>query len=416
MKSRASFAFLWVGQSLTLFGDVFFIVALITMLYHHTGSVTYTAMVPIVKVSSQFISGVVAPLVIERFRLQRILVFAMLGQTILFLFMTLFCLFWLTPATLSLVFLFVAAVSFLEAWVAPARNSMVPRLVPEDRLVKANGYLATTDQTVQFVGWAVGGTVVAFIGAEQALWLTFGLYILSLTCMCFVRDRTEPVQSERTKANGSKWDSIREGWVTIGEIGSLRTVMMMEVVEGIANGAWMGAILLLYAKDILHRGEEWWGFINAAFLGGSILGGLLVLTFSHWMERRLGSSILLGALLFGVFTLAFGYTSLPWLALVLCVLMGPAGQAKDIAKRTLFQQNVDNERLPKVFSAHGTVLYSTFGLSAFIMAPIADHFGVQMAFVVSAVLYGISVVVGVWNRKSLLENRAALETSHANEL
>lgn len=401
MKSHTSFGFLWAGQSLALFGDVFFIVALITLLYHQTGSVTYTALVPIFRVCAQLVSGIVAPLLIDRFRLTRIMVLAMVGQTILFALMTLFSEFFLSHTTIGVLFLFVILISFLEAWVAPARNALVPRLVPEERIVKANGYLATTDQTVQFLGWAVGGTVVALIGAEQALWLTFALYLLSVLAMCLVRDRSEVLPSVRTQKAGSNWHSIREGWVMIGKVGSLRTVMLMEACEGIANGAWMGAILLVYVQEILHRGEQWWGFLNAAFLGGSILGGLLVLALARWMDRRLGLAILVGAIGFGLCTFAFSFTTVPWLALLLSVLMGPAGQAKDISKRTLFQRNVDHERLPKVFSAHGTVLYATFGLSAVLMATVADRFGVQMVFWVSAALYVLSVFVGLWNRKTL---------------
>jgi hypothetical protein len=151
----------------------------------------------------------------------------------------------------------------------------------------------------------------------------------------------------------------------------------------------------------LQSGEPWWGFLNAGYLAGTILGGLIALSFSGWIDQRLGISVSVGALVFGGFTLAFAYTTVPWISLALCVFMGPAGQMKDIAKRTLFQKNTDHVRLPKVFSANGTVIYSTFGISVFLMGYITDSFGVQMAFLFSSILYGISVTIAAWSRKSL---------------
>lgn len=326
MIKNTSFGFLWVGQSLALFGDVLYIVALVTLIFHYTGTATYTAMVPIVRVGSLMISGLLAPLIIDRYRLHQILIFSLLGQTILFLLLTLFCIFLISLFSVFPILLFVIAISFLEGWAAPVRNSLVPRLVPKDQLVQANGYLATTDQTVQFVGWAVGGTLIAMIGPESALWITFGLFLLSIISMYFVKDTTEQVKTNRDRVITHKWKSIREGWHTIWKLSSLRTIIMMEIVEGIGNGAWMGAILLVYVKQILHRGEEWWGFINASFMGGSIIGGVVILMFSRWINKYLGLSVIMGALGFGLFTLAFGHTTIPWIALVLSLFMGPISQ------------------------------------------------------------------------------------------
>lgn len=400
MIKNTSFWFLWAGQSLALFGDVLYIVALVTLIYQYTGTATYTAMVPIVRVGSLMISGILAPLIIDRYRLHQILIFSLLGQTILILLLTLFNISFHPLTSVFPILLFVVGISFLEGWAAPVRNSLVPRLVNEDQLVKANGYLATTDQTVQFVGWAIGGTLIAIIGPESALWITLGLFVLSMISLYLVRVTTEPQKTKRNQEITSKWKSIREGWHTIWKLSFLRTIILMEIVEGIGNGAWIGAILLVYVKQILHRGEEWWGFINASYLAGSILGGVITLMFSRWINQYLGLSVIIGALGFGLFTFAFGQTTMPWIALVLSLLMGPTSQVKDIAKRTLFQQNVQYNVLPKVFSAHGTVLYSTFGISVVLMAYISDHFGVKEVFFTSAALYGVSVLIGTYNWKS----------------
>jgi hypothetical protein len=246
MNQNKSFRFLWAGQSLALFGDGFYTIALVTLVFHLTGTATFTALVPIFRVSAMLISGIVAPLMINRYPLYRILLFSQFGLVVLSFLLTLFCRFLLPYNSTLIIFPFIVLISFLEGWITPARNSLVPRLVPEDQLVKANGYMATTDQTLQLVSWAIGGTLVVIMGPDNVLWLASFLFLLSLLSLYRVQDRTQAAQTKTSDT--SKWDSIREGWVYIWQIPSLRTITVMEVVEGIANGTWAGAILLVYVK------------------------------------------------------------------------------------------------------------------------------------------------------------------------
>ncbi|MBB6669262.1 MFS transporter [Cohnella nanjingensis] len=401
MKSQRGFGYLWAAQSLALFGDAFYVIALVTLVYRETGTATLTALVPIARVGALLVSGILAPLAIRRYPLVRILRFAQGTQTLFLVLMTIYCALSSGKVSLGMLFLFIALASLAEGCVAPARNSLLPRLVPEDRLVKANGYLSATDQSAQFVGWAIGGTLAATMGSANVLWLSAGLFTLLLAAVFGIREKDSSIPHDRAaEAEASKWQTIREGWVVIWRSRLLRTVTFTEVVEGVAGGVWAGALMLVFVQEQLHLGEEWWGFLNASYLIGAIAGGLIALSLSRRIDRALGAFAIGGAFIFGALTLAYAFAQVPGYALAISLLLGPPYQMKDIAKRTLFQKNVDAALLPKVFSAHGTVLYATFGISVFVMSAVSDLLGIQAAYLVSARLFLASTAFASLNWKA----------------
>ncbi len=399
---------LWASQSLALFGDAFYVIALVTLVYRETGAATWTALVPIVRMGGLLVSGILAPLAIRRYPLAALLKAAQGGQTLFLLLLAMYAASGIGAVSLPLLFALIALASLAEGVVAPGRNSLLPRLVPEARLVQANGYLSATDQSAQFAGWALGGTLAAVIGPGGVLWLAAGLFVLALAAVLGIREPRRPgaVPDDRPE---SGWQAIRGGWVVIWRSPLLRTVVVTEVIEGVAGGVWAGALMLVFVRERLHRGEEWWGFINASYLIGAIAGGLLALSISRRIDRSLGLFAIGGAVAFGAITLAFAFAQNPWIALAMSLLLGPPFQMKDIAKRTLFQKNVDAAVLPRVFSAHGTVLYATFGISVFAMSAVSDLAGIQAAYVAAAVLFAISAAFALWNRAAYRASGSPVE-------
>ncbi|MDO7486846.1 hypothetical protein Q5O89_15605 [Peribacillus frigoritolerans] len=66
-----SFKVLISGQSLANAGDVFYIVALITSVYNVTNSLFYVSLVPVINMLGGFLGGLLAPLLIDRYKLKK---------------------------------------------------------------------------------------------------------------------------------------------------------------------------------------------------------------------------------------------------------------------------------------------------------------------------------------------------------
>jgi predicted MFS family arabinose efflux permease len=160
-----------------------------------------------------WLSGLSAPLIIDRFRLDSFLWMSEMGQTICFgLMCVLFNLLpsqWLIPTILFMVL----AISILNGWGTLARNALAPRLVPPDFLVKANSLLATSDQIVLLAGWSIGGILIVGLGIIQVLWITTIMMFLSALALFFVKDPSKIVPSNQKKSK--PWDRMKEGWSII---------------------------------------------------------------------------------------------------------------------------------------------------------------------------------------------------------
>lgn len=397
---KKPFHLLVAGQALANLGDVFYIVSLITLVYTSTGSAVYTAMFPVLRCMAQFTSGVLAPLILDRYRLQTIMQTSQASQTILLLTLTIITTLTSEHVPLYGLYGFILLIAFLDGWTVPARNAMIPRLVDHEQLLRANGLISTVDQSVQMIGWALGGILVAWLGANTILWLTVGMFLLSTVALFYIRLR--PYHHEQNDHSIRIWDSLKEGWTCLWKVPQLRVLTMMDVLEGIAAAVWMAAILLVFVNEVLHKGEEWWGYINASYLIGTIVGGVTVLAAAKKLEQRLVLPIVGGMFLSGIFILLFVTIHIPVWSLFISALFGPIYQLQAIVKQTVYQRVVDSRLLPKVLSAQAAVAYVTFGLSAIGLSSISDQFGVQSTYYVSAGLTFIGTAIGFFNRKTLV--------------
>ena len=130
---------------------------------------------------------------------------------------------------------------------------------------------------------------------------------------------------------------------------SLRLLTMMDILEGLAGAVWMSAILLVYVKQVLGKGDEWWGYLNASYMLGTIMGGMLVVGLASGLNTRLHRSIFAGAVGSCLLALSFGIFQHPFASLLISFLLGPFFQIQHVAKQTAIQQQTEQALLPRYF-------------------------------------------------------------------
>jgi MFS family permease len=383
MKWNRSFLLLLSGQSLANLADSLYIVAVVSVIYNVSGSTLQAAMVPVFRVSGMILGGLIAPLLFRRWRLLSMLTVSQLMQTLLLGGIAAAS--FLPPGTGQILLLaLVAAAAIFDGWTGPARNSLVPRLVPGEQLVKANGMLATSDQAVLLTGWSLGGLLVDLLGSPKVLAITLVCMALSTLSLLFVRDPVKE-RPDPGKPSLSLKDTM-EGWRILFSHPLLGRLAASDSFQFVADGAWTGAVILAFVHEVLYEDNTWWGFINASYFAGAILGGLLVSRWSGLVQNRLAGALLLGSLSMCVLTAMFALIPVPAISLALCLLMGVPYQMRQIAGRTLLQSTPAPEQTPLVLTAHNTLNAAFFAISAFLMGWVTDHFSAQSAYGLSAAL------------------------------
>ncbi|QIC07405.1 MFS transporter [Brevibacillus sp. 7WMA2] len=388
--------FLWVGQMLANAGDVFYIISLLTLVFEKTHSAVYTGFVPLTIILAQTVSGFLAPLMQRRFSLSTLLFLSQFAKTIL-LGLLVFVTQW---SALPLLFSLGLAsfISFLDGWATPARNALLPRIAQPVHLLRLNSLFATTDQVIQFMGWALGGMLVAFLGITYLFAVSLGLFILSTVCMAYLHN---PISQATTRTDSSSnKEALLRGWNYILRSRALFTLTCMDVLESLAGAIYVAAIMLFYVSDVLGKGQEWWGYLNASYFVGMIAGGLLLVVIATHVSRYF-LSFLLGAGLFSALvTLGLGVTHSAWVALFLSFLSGPATQIQYVSKQTYFQRNVDSLYLPNVLSAKSTVEYVGYGLSVLILTNVVAVYGAAMAYIAASGILITSLLLGFIMRRA----------------
>lgn len=187
------FYFLWTTQTAANAADVLYIMALTVLVLNQTDSIVSAAFMPLMRSGAQMLSGLIAPLLLNRFKLPALLLFSQTGQFLLFVGLAVYLRLSGNDALFALVFALVFAMSFLDGWTVPARNALVPRLVAQEQgLLKANSLISVSDQVVQFAGWGLSGVIVALLGPGPTLLLTAVIYGLAAAFTLGVKEPQKP--------------------------------------------------------------------------------------------------------------------------------------------------------------------------------------------------------------------------------
>lgn len=385
---RGGFLYYWTAHSSISLAGVVYIMVLTTFMYQESGSAFIAALFPLFNAVARLVAGLTAPLVMEKFGFSKLLVRLQVMKALLLT--ALVIAFPYISSQVSVLCMFILFIAFTEGWGNPLIQSMVPRVVAPDRLVKANSSLSVTSQSLQIAGYTFTGFLVLRFGHMPTLIMSCVLIWISVVCLWIAArsmKEKEPAAAGRAKPG---WEVIREGWFYLRRNPTLRIVTMMDMIEGIAGTIWVGAITLVYVKEVLQQGEAWWGFINASYYIGAIAGGLLMLLLSSFIQKNLIPCMAVGSAVFSLLTLWYGLNSVPIMALILCIAMGPAYQLRDVAQQTALQSSVDQELLPKIYASRDILLSTVTSLSIAVMGLIADTLGIRMVYIAGSIFIAIS--------------------------
>lgn len=164
----------------------------------------------------------------------------------------------------------------------------------------------------------------------------------------------------------------------------VKLVLVMDVLESIANTAWVSSIILVYVNTFLHKGDQWWGYINATFFLGCMVGSLLVMAYETRINKDKSVVIFYGSLFGAIVTFLFSVVSLPAMSLLLSISVGLFSQMKNIPQVTVIQQSITPEKIASVYSASSVICSGVFSLSLTILSMLADKVGVNSVFIVSS--------------------------------
>ncbi|MGX1448941.1 MFS family permease [Bacillus sp. 153480037-1] len=363
------------SKSLLMLSDILFLMTVTLVIYQDTQSVAYAAVFPLIRTLCQLLAGLLSPVLTELFQAKRLLKWVpLLRIGMLVVFTTQFDFF-----QQHLIWLFSAfiLISITGGFISPLLQAIMPMIVPENQLVKANSTASVFYQSVQIAGYSFTGMLVLLIGPSYLMWASCFMIVLSYLLIIPVFSL---LKQEDTVQKENKMNGFKDGWKIIWTNKTVRILTFMDVSENIAGALWVGPVTLAFVTLVLNEGAEWWGYINAAYYIGAIIGGLMAAWLSQFIQKQLLLFMAAGSFIYAVLTILFSLNSLPWLALLLCILMGPAYQIRDVSQQTILQTETPVHELSKVYSAQYVLSSMSVTLSIFFVGLIADTFGARFVY------------------------------------
>ena len=248
--------------------------------------------------------------------------------------MALTALAWLTlqgSITLWQIYLLTTLQAVAMAFDAPARQAMVPNLVPAKDLSNAFILTSIAGQTGAIIGPAMSGLVIAY--AEQlAVYainaVTYLAVILALILMGAVQQEKDP-----TRRTTVSMQSIKEGIQFILNQPIILSTMLLDFFATYFSSA--NTLLPIFACDVLGVGVVAYGWLSAAQFIGAVGAALVA---SQLREIRHQGRTFLGAVVvFGLATIVFGLSRSLILSMLALMVIGTSDSVSMIIRNTIRQ-------------------------------------------------------------------------------
>ncbi|HYY44058.1 MAG TPA: MFS transporter [Actinomycetota bacterium] len=385
LKER-DFARLWVGMTVSLFGDGIYLVALTWQVLAISDTPLALSIAGIAWTTPQVVLLLAGGVVTDRLDRRTVLIasdvvralsIGLLGGLSL-------------AGELELwhIYALVAVHGIGEAFFMPAFGAIVPEIVPQHLLVEAN----SLDQfvrpvTMRFIGPGVGGFIVSAWAPGTGLLIDAATFAVSALAITSMTPRMRPAAG--VAARSSALSEIKEGLAFVRSQSWLWWGLMATAVGVVFfYGPWQALIPVIIKKGI-GGGPEAYGLMLAIGGVGSVLAALAV--GQRGLPRR-PVIFTLGCWSLGMLFLStFALASAPWQVMAAAFVMEALLTAGQIIWATLQHRRVPGNLLGRVSSFDWLVSMSLVPLSLALTGPIGEAFGATTTTLWAGLIGSVSI-------------------------
>lgn len=327
-----NFRLLWTGQLISVSGTmmqtaaILWHVSLLVAPDHKglaLGMVGLVKVVPIVAFS--LFSGVVAD-VLDRRRLM------LVTQTVMAVLAAILAvLAFRGLTTVWPIYVLAALTSAASAFDAPARQSLIPNLVPREHLPNALSLNTIVFQAASVVGPSLAGLTISVGGVAWAYAVNALSFVAVIVGVLLMRD----VQASSSSAMGEvSLKAAKEGLRFVFASPMIRSTMLLDFFATFFASA--TALLPIFAQDVLHVGAHGYGLLYAAPSAGALVASLAMIKAVEAIPRH-GLTLLWAVALYGGATVVFGLSRSFWLTMACLALSGAADTVSTVLRNIVRQ-------------------------------------------------------------------------------
>jgi DHA3 family macrolide efflux protein-like MFS transporter len=369
------FLLLWQGQFVSMLGSQAFSVAMIFWIKRQTDSATLLGLGMMSQWVPAILLGPFGGTLADRMSRRRIMILADVVRGIAAIALATLVL--LVPERSGAILLGLLVLSAImgvcDAFFRPAISASIPDLVPEHEVTRANSANRLALDISTFLGQGLGGVLFRVIG-PGILFLVDGVtYLFSAATETLIRLPPPPPSDKKAgwrEAGADFWRELKLGLRYVAGRKGLRYILFLAPLDSFFM-IMIVVLLPFFVEDFLRVAPDWYGFLVAAFGGGSFLGSVAAGVTSLTGRRRTWAYLACAAG-FSAAAIAFGLARSPWVAMALIFAAGVMSGFNTIHAMSLAQLTSPGELRGRVLGLFETLGFSTMPLAAGLAGVVAD--------------------------------------------
>lgn len=383
------------GQSISLIGTWMTRIATSWLVYRLTGSALLLGVVGFAGQIPSFVLAPFAGVLVDRWDRHRLLIVTQ----VLALFQSLAMALLTMTGIIKMWHVIVLSIfqGFINAFDMPARQAFVVEMVEKrEDLPNAIALNSSMVNAARLLGPSIGGVVIAAVGEGWCFMIDAISYlavIASLMAMNITRRAIQVTSDTRII------QQLREGWTYAIRFAPIRNVLLLLALVSLVGMPYT-VLMPVFANDVLHGGPNTLGLLMAASGVGALIGALFLA--ARKTVLGLGKFIPIMAGAFGAGLIAFSFSRVMWLSLLLMVVTGLGFMVQMAVSNTVLQTIVDEDKRGRVMSFYTMAFMGTAPFGSLLAGSVADRLGAPHTLLFG----GIGCIVGaIWFATTLSELR-----------
>lgn len=277
------------------------------------------------------------------------------------------------------ILLLALALGLVQAVETPVRQSFISQLVPREDLTNAIALNSSMFHLARFVGPAIAGLLVAWIGEGPVFLinaLTFIAVLISLFYLQLPPGLARPGNNRGLTGLWSGLHYARGHALT-------RTLLLMVATVSLL-GAATAVLMPIFVADVFAGGPQSLGIFMGMLGAGSLLGALLLAGQRDFalLERRV--AVAAGVVAAGLVLFALNRFYLP--ALALLFVIGLTSTTVFASSNALIQLAVPDELRGRVMALFTVCLHGMVSIGQLVLGSLADLVGAPLSAGISGAL------------------------------
>jgi MFS family permease len=388
------FRLLWLGQIVSVTGSQMQLVAINWHIYLITHSALALGLVGAVRavpiILCSLMGGLVAD-VIDRRRLMMTTQTIMLSCSATLAFVTFSGLQRVWP-----IFLLTAIASAAWAFDTPARQSLMPALVPAKDFPNAVSLSMLMFQVGMILGPAVAGFLLASRGPGLVYAINAASFVAVIAGLAMMRPHARAREAESEMPRIS-FAALVEGLRFVWRTPIIVQTMVLDFVATFFASA--NQLLPIFAKDILQVGAQGLGFLAASPAIGAVIAGLVMARLGTLKKQ--GATVIGSIAIFGAATIVFGLSRVFWFSLLMLAVAGAADTVSTILRQTIRQLTTPNNLRGRMTSINMIFFMGGPQLGEVEAGTVASLFGAPLSVVTGGVACLIAAAIAFVSAKNL---------------